>query len=333
MQINEEVIVQAAGLYGMDAPALRLLGGMDGLAYEFDREDGQAVVLKVAPIPAGQPDFLARTEEKSQFIRYLADNGVRVARPVPSKRGGWVEQIASPDGDYIASVATRARGRHVDHRTPGEITSRLFCNWGRTTGQMHALARRYPTWRREPPGDRPQTLIGDWRGEHASFAASCRDDDIRERWHALGSQLEALPQCRECYGLVHNDLHPGNYLVEDGEITVIDFDVCCYHWFAVDIAIALFFADWGGPPDPAQPRAGFLAGFFTDFMAGYRQENTLDPRWLAQLPLFLRHHQVLLYIFFSDVWDAGPPDWIAGTLRDWRRSILEDLPVVKMAFA
>jgi Ser/Thr protein kinase RdoA (MazF antagonist) len=327
MQISEDIIAQLAGFYGMDASALRLLGGMDGLAYEFDREDGQAVVLKVAPLPPGEPDFLARIAEKSQFIRYLADNGVRVARPIPSKRGAWAEQIASPDGDYVATVAARARGHHVDQRVPGETNSRFFGNWGRTTGRMHALARRYPTWRRDP-----QTLIGDWRGEHASFAASCRDDDVRERWNALGSRLETLPQCRECYGLVHNDLHPGNFLVEDGDITVIDFDVCCYHWFAVDIAIALFFADWGGPPDPAQGHAGFLAGFFADFMAGYRQENTLAPRWLAQLPLFLRHHQMLLYIFFSDVTDAGPPDWVAGTLRDWRRSILEDLPVVEMAF-
>jgi Ser/Thr protein kinase RdoA (MazF antagonist) len=32
----------------------------------------------------------------------------------------------------------------------------------------------------------------------------------------------------DSYGLIHNDLYPQNFLVDDGEISVIDFDVSIF---------------------------------------------------------------------------------------------------------
>ena len=64
---------------------------MDGLAYAFER-DNRGYVLKVAPLPADRPEHMPRLAEKYDFVAYLAEYGVRVARPVCSEHGNWVER-------------------------------------------------------------------------------------------------------------------------------------------------------------------------------------------------------------------------------------------------
>lgn len=331
MDISDAALARAASLFGVEASGLRLLGGLEGLAYQFERDEEQ-LVLKIASSSDDGPERMARMQETLGFVSYLADNGVCVARPVNSLRGVWVEWVESDDGNYIASVATKATGHHVNRRDPMEWNSHLFQKWGQVTGRMHALAKTYHTWRREPEAGGPQTSILDWQQEFEFFANWCQEDDVRAKWFELGEQLQRLPQTRDCYGLIHKDLHPSNFLVDEGEITVIDFDVCSYHWFATDIAIPLFFADWIGTPNRSQAREAFLASFFNDFMAGYNRENRLDPFWIKQVPLFLKHHQILLFIVFTDEWKTDPNEWQTNQLKKWRHSILNEVPVVRLPF-
>jgi Ser/Thr protein kinase RdoA (MazF antagonist) len=193
---------------------------------------------------------------------------------------------------------------------------------------MHALAKQYKTWRCDLTGEESHTCIMDCKEEYQSFYDWCEDAAIREKWSQLGSQLELLPIERGSYGLTHNDLHPQNFLLNEGEITVLDFDVCSYHWFAADIAIPLFFANWLGAPSSKPARRAYLAGFLRDFMDGYRRENSLEPTWIERLPLFLKHHQILLYIVFSHEWAGKPNPWQVKTLKNWRQNIINDVPVV-----
>ena len=65
-------------------------------------------------------------------------------------------------------------------------------------------------------------------------------------------------------------------------------------------------------------------------MAGYNQENALDPFWLQKLPIFLSYRRMLLLIFFSDAWGKSPNRWQENHLRTWRQGIVNDIPVVKL---
>lgn len=321
MHIPESIIHQAARLFGTRSERLHLLGGMDGLAYAFEREE-RWYVLKVAP--AGAEGRLAEMSAKFDFVDYLAENGARAARPLRSMNGVWVELIAGEEGGYTASSAVKAPGHHPGEPNRGELTPAFFQSWGRVMGRMHALAKAYTA--------RSQSAIGDWRGELEHFTHWTQDAPVRARWQEMGRLLEALPQTREDIGLIHNDMHPANFLLEAGQITVIDFDVCAHHFFAKDIAIPLFFANWGGPPDPHQPRGQFLAEFFAAFMHGYSRENTPGDAWSARMPLFLAHHRLLLYTFFSEEAWKKPDPWQRNQLSAWRKGILSGAPVVEMEF-
>lgn len=121
MNISEAAVSQAARLFGSDISRLYLLGGMDGSAYAFER-DSQGYVLKVAPFSVDRPEHMPRMVEKFDFVAYLAENGVRVARP----DGHWVERVDLAEGSYVASAAVRALGHHMNGRNPAKASTPLF---------------------------------------------------------------------------------------------------------------------------------------------------------------------------------------------------------------
>ena len=188
------------------------------------------------------------------------------------------------------------------------------------------------SWQKNPSDGSQPSAINDWRGEHEFFSSWCQFDDVRGKWIELGEKMAQFPQTREGFGLIHNDLHPWNMLVNSqGETTVIDFDVCAHHFFVKDIAIALFFANWSGNPGIARSKNEYLTIFFQNFMSGYAAENDLASFWIEQLPLFTKHHQILLHTVFTDEWKPYNK-WQATTLKKWKHQIVNDIPVVKLQF-
>jgi Ser/Thr protein kinase RdoA (MazF antagonist) len=332
VHLDPQILSQAAQSFGIDLSSLNPLGGMDGLALAYCQADHE-YVLKVNPISKDDPGQAAQLAAKSDFIYYLAKNGVRVARPVHSPGGRWVETVHAEDQDYLVTAATRAQGAHINLYDRKKAGPDFFQAWGQVTGQMHHLAKAYPWWCKHPVEIEVPSPIHDWRQEFESFRRWSGDDtEIQAKWIELGESIATLPVNRESYGLIHNDLHPHNFLVDrEGQITVIDFDVCTFHFFIKDIAIALFFADWVGKPARNQSRDAYLTSFTQNFLRGYANQNDLDDFWYGELPRFIKHHQILLYIVFSHEW-TRPNPWEAKTLEKWRHQILQDIPVVKILF-
>jgi Ser/Thr protein kinase RdoA (MazF antagonist) len=331
MKIDPKILGQAAQLFNLHVSDLRPLGGMEGMALEFNR-NGIPYVLKITPKSRNDPTETKRLEEKIAFIDFLAENGVRVSRPILSPNGCWVETVQTDQTIYLVNTLTKAEGKHLDLYQLRGSGSTFFQSWGQVTGQMHRLAKSYKSWQKESTDESSSSLIDDWQTEHQFFTNWCPYDDVGAKWIELCHQIKTLPINRASFGLIHNDLHPWNMLVTpQGEITVIDFDVCTYHFFIKDIAIAMFFANWNGMPSHHQSKDQYLTDFFQNFMTGYSKENTIDEFWLKQLPIFTKHHQILLFIVFTDEWKA-PNKWQSNTLKNWKQQILLDIPVVKIRF-
>jgi Ser/Thr protein kinase RdoA (MazF antagonist) len=331
MKINPSTLRQAAKKFNLELSELKPLGGMEGMALAYKRGDS-SYVLKVSPVDKNNPDQVAAVEEKLKFINYLAENGVRVAKPIPSPGGNLLEEIITNDVKYIITAGTKAQGEHRNLHNPQDFSPSLFKTWGKTIGQMHRVARSYPSWRKYDQDGIPLSKITDWKGEFDHFKNWCQFDDVREKWIELGNEIEMMPVDRDVFGLIHNDLHPWNFLVnKNNEITAIDFDVCAFHFFIKDIAIGLFFANWLGNPGKGLSKDQYLTVFLQNFLEGYSQEFNLEEDWNQKIPIFLKHHQILLFIVFSDEWKS-PNKWEANTLQKWKRQILNDIPVVKVLF-
>jgi Ser/Thr protein kinase RdoA (MazF antagonist) len=314
MQVKETVLREGVALFGAKAATPRSLGGMDGAVYAYT-QGGKDYILKFVPTAE---DNLPVIVEKWDFVNYLAEHGVSVSRPVMSRNRQLVERVQDGEQVYAVFQAEKAAGKHVDGRHIAEYNASLFREWGRTMGRMHALTQGYTG------GEH----IGDWRGEVHFMTNWCPDEAVREHWRAMEAYLDQLPQSRDAYGLIHNDLHPHNFLVDNGHITVIDFDVCNHHWFTTDIGIALFHAAWMGYGSDKDPNA-FLPGFYARFMEGYNKENTLDSFWLQQVGRFVDYRRLLMFSVFSNEWPEPRQTWQQRTLDHWRQGILNGQPVVE----
>ncbi len=328
MQVSEFVRRSGAQLFGVDPDSFKDLNGTDGAVFAC-RQGSRAYVIKFVPLA----EETAKYEEKLRFMHYLNDNGIPIAIPIPSSRGNSFELIAEEDQRYLVTVAPLANGQHPVPRNLYLWNEQLFQTWGQVLGSMHALAKQYPYWEKPAQG-LPDTLLDDWREEHRFFAEWCKEPKITTKWLTLGGFFESLPRDRSCYGLIHNDLHQMNFFYNPDArgvhpITIIDFDVCAYHWFFTDIAIALYHAITHQSLKGLAERRSFARHFLNFFLLGYRQENDLDDTWLSFLPEFTKYREILIYIALSNSWpEETRHPWQKSFLAEKRMRTLRDEPVL-----
>jgi Ser/Thr protein kinase RdoA (MazF antagonist) len=323
MQVHDAVLQKGTSLFQTMPSALHSLGGMDGAVYDFER-DGHAYIIKFVPT---ERDRVELTRAKWRFVDYLARNGVAVVQPILSRNGELIEVVEGDPELYVVFAYEKAPGDHPKWDRGVEANDRLFEAWGQVMGRMHALTKRY---------DGGVAFEG-WQGEHAFFAGWCKDDAVRDVWLELGKYLETLPRDADSYGLIHNDLHPNNFVVtyehDRPKITVIDFEVCNCHWFACDIATALYpiAVHWVRLPDSSMTHLAFAQRAYDHFMIGYRRENQIDDAWLARLPQFLSYRRMLLYTVFTNEWQERTK-WQKKMLQASRQGILDEAPVLDIHF-
>jgi Ser/Thr protein kinase RdoA (MazF antagonist) len=320
MKINNPAIIkQATSLFDVDMNTLRFLGGEDGDVYEAQTVD-QACILKL--VPATEQGIQTLTE-KIAFAHYLRDNGVRLAQWLPSNNGQLVEVIE--DGKSIVAVTKveKVTGRHPNMRSTSEWNAELFRKWGRILGLMHHLSQRFED------GEH----IGHWHDEVAFFINWCSDPEIKPHWFDMETYLKTLPRPGNAYGLIHNDLHQWNFMLDGDEIIIFDFDVCNHHWFNTDIAIALFHGLWVDSWRDTQVTRARTQMLYDSFIEGYKSENTLDAEWRERLRHFLKYRQLLSHTVFSDAKSlANASGWQRRWVAEMRRGIVNNIPVLNLRF-
>ena len=97
----------------------------------------------------------------------------------------------------------------------------------------------------------------------------------------------------------------------------------------VFIAIVLFYAVIGRD-DPI----AFTDRFMTHFLRGYSREFSLDAKWLAEIPWFLKQREIDLYAIIHrsfDVQDIRDP-WVANYMKGRKLKIESSIPFIDFDF-
>ncbi len=319
------VLAQALQRFGLSDP--RNLEGFDSYVYECRHPQG-VFVLKISHTLRQSQ---AELEGELDFTAYLARSGAPVVHPLLSKQQKLVEAIPDRmDGHFLAFACQKAPGEVLPDEDqinlpPAQLED-LFRRWGKLAGQLHRLAKDYL-----PPSPAQRRI--QWYEEKEIWGYQHilppEQTLVREKITALYQRLRALPTDADSYGLIHCDLHHGNFSVdENGRLTVFDFGSCLYGWFALDIAIALYYA-LPSPPARRQERREFAPYFMEHFMNGYEAENHLDPAWFAHFPDLLKYDEVCSYILYFHHWDMqNLTDHRKAILQRYREAIEQDIPVV-----
>jgi Ser/Thr protein kinase RdoA (MazF antagonist) len=318
--VPQAVMEHLALAYGTQAGELRFFSGgsegSDGVLYAYPYQDRRRL-LKILAFPAGQEsDELFRMEERLRFARFAGEHQVRMVYPHLSPQGRLYETLKASGQIWAAYSMELAPGRTP---TQADQTPEFIRQWGQILGKLHRATLAYPSWQACTNPENGHALLT-WQEEWQYFYDLGVDLEVRAKWVELRSRLEKLPMPREAYGFIHNDAHIWNLLVENGEITLLDFDVSNHHWFANDLAVAcqhVLFDISGGMDAPLHNREA-LVDFLRYLLEGYRQEYDLAPEWLDTLDLFIAYRRALLFIVMHG-WIASQTEMHAS----WKRMILE----------
>ena len=320
-RFNQNILNEIIKRYAVDDEKIDLLDGFESFIYQFTK-DSRQYILRIS-------HSLRRSEElirgEVDWINYLAGGGVTVAGAVMSQNGKLVESIDDGHGGHFLATAFNK----IEGRQAGEVgwSPTLYQTYGRLLGKMHALTKDYKP--SDPAAKRPQ-----WEDSANTECVTHLPDAetmVREKYWAIMDRVAALPRSRDSFGLIHYDAHSGNLLIDkDGNICLFDFDDSLHSWFICDIAIVLFYMTVGKEQDNAS-----VEEFLTHFLQGYAQENKLDPKWLKEIPHFLKIREIDLYAVIHRSFDVNniTDSWVAGFMKGRKEKIEQDLPFLDFDFS
>ncbi|MFW9804111.1 MAG: phosphotransferase enzyme family protein, partial [Candidatus Thorarchaeota archaeon] len=212
---------------------------------------------------------------------------------------------------YNVVAFEEAEGEQLDFGDPKSWNYSVVRDWGRTIGRMHSVTKDY-----KPKSARRY----EFRPELDLSLIKREDMKVREKVSNLFQSMHELPKGREEHGLVHSDIHVGNFFVKDNKLSaILDFDRACYKWFVSEIAVALYYPLYVSMlRNDADEQREFASRFLPAFLEGYKSENTLDSMWLEQLKMFMQVRDAILFMYLP----PSVPEEVRGRFR--RRILGED---------
>ena len=205
--------------------------------------------------------------------------------------------LAATDGRRIASAADEATGERrncvrsesLPGAEPAEDSMEHFAELGEITARMHRHARQ---WLRPPGFTRfhwdYEAAFGSqarWGRRQDGIGVGAAEREVLGRVDAtLRARLAAFGTGHDRYGLAHADTRLANLLVDDGRVSVIDFDDSGFSWYLYDAGTSVSFFEH-------QPQVPAL---IDAWLTGYRRVLRLPARDEAEIWTFILFRRLLL---------------------------------------
>ena len=303
MTIPEEHLLSIAKYYGIEHHTMTFIGGMENSVYSF-KIGNEERVLRI-----GNSNHMSYelVDAELHWIRYLSENEIPVVKPLPSVNDEFVERISVGNSSYNVVAFEKAEGKHIDFsEDPRNWDKQFVRNWGELLGRLHSVTKSYKAGKSKRYKFTPGL---------DSFRYKNESGEIKDYIDNLFGQLGELPTGKDEYGLVHSDIHAGNFLLMNNRISsILDFDRACYKWFASEFSIALFYPLYATTlRGNANAQKEFVNGFLPNLLTGYESENKFDSKWLEWIDLFIRVRDVILLMYnINEEWKEQNRSRIRG---------------------
>lgn len=300
-EVNRQLALAAAELWGLDRRAIEHIGDFGNSVYLASR-DSQQLILRLT-----EPSFrsLAENQAELDYILHLHSCGVRVSVPLASRAGALVERVSVGERMLLASVFTYAPGIYVDSQSAhwGEP---FFRAWGHALGSIHRASRSF-----EPGAARRWHWKDEVLFANARALIPADDQGSQRELEALMGWAERLPADDATFGMTHADFGPRNFHYHPKlGVTAFDFGNCCYHWYISDLAIAL--STLRRLPRNERER------YRSWLLAGYAEVEPIEPALLAQLDQFIRLRIFYVYLDRLMLFGPSPTEEQRQTLAELR---------------
>lgn len=283
---NEQKILKAACLaYNIDFEEAKLIRNNKNLIYDCGDK-----ILRVSP-------SIIRTEKEIEaeihWLIFLMGNKLPVVNIIPSKAAAnWIKIVDSDE--YFTIVCFK---KIVGNKVSREYwNEKHFERLGKLTGQLHRVGNQYE--------NSTGLNYQNWDSllEFDSYKYLPQDKrELTQLHHKIVSKIKTLPKTKDNFGLIHYDIHHGNYLLtqQNKEMVLFDFEMTCRSWFMNDIATVLYYANH-------YPKTfideDFEVTFMKHFWKGYEREHDIKEFEKTWLPLFLLYRDLMVFGFISKIW-------------------------------
>lgn len=319
---NDGILEEAACRYGVDRKALIFIRDFENFVYEF-AHNGEKYIMRLTHSSHRTSKMI---EAEAHWIQYLYENGARVSRVINSSRNRLVETVEAVNSSFFVTVFEKAPGGEVDRKNPEEWNDKLFETWGQVVGKFHNLSKSYVP--EEGSALRPQWFEDELIVNADKYLAPLGQVFI-EKQKELMEAMHVLKGDRNSFGLIHTDVHDGNFFINGDEMTVFDFDDCNYNWYMNDAAIVLFYILFREVNLKIEERRKIAENFMNCFWRGYNKENKLEPKWIEQIPLFLKFREMLVFSVLCKKWDINNLNEKQSELFNYMKySIENDVPFI-----
>lgn len=248
---------------------------------------GRTVIVRLTTLDHRQPEEIVA---ELDWMDYLSSNQMNLARPVRGQNQEFILAML----EYTVAVFEWAPGKAL--RESGEYTEENLILWGQYLGKMHRLTKNYQTPAHIKPRiswDKEDNFVTAKRSLNPENKLAFEKFNERLQW------IQTLSQNRDNFGLIHSDLHNGNFFIENQIITAFDFDDCCFHWFYYDFASAIMWPHIEGNP---------LSKFMNPIMKGYLTENHFDYSE-KELMEWMKYRAIISYHWLQTSMTEGVFDY------------------------
>ncbi|MFJ8416328.1 phosphotransferase enzyme family protein [Bacillus paramycoides] len=278
---TNEILVSAARVFHVTVEE-KPLGDFENYIFHAKDRNDEDYVLRLTH---SSHRSKKEVEAELDFLRYVAEHGAKAAGPYYSIFQNLVEEIGAEDGtSFYASLFVYAKGEKVKGDESPYWGDTFFEAWGKAIGQLHRLTMNYPK-----TDDRDT-----WEEDESAIVNELEDKKVKEIATVLMNEIKALPIEKETFGLMHGDIHPGNFHYDGKELTIFDFDDAAYNYFIHDLAMVLYYSVLF-TPWTVEEKTEFARKQLEVLRKGYEYEHRLADSWYESLPLFLRLRDIGLY--------------------------------------
>ncbi|MFC1743597.1 phosphotransferase enzyme family protein [Candidatus Riflebacteria bacterium] len=258
----------------------------------FYEKDGNSYVLRICDTSHRNENLL---KAELDWIFFLADNGISLCLPIPSKNGKLIEKLNVNNTFFYAVAFNKAQGFPIEEKN---LNNALFEKTGRSMGRLHKLSKKYLPhknvvkrflWHQNP-------LCTTDVDKYLPLSQGM----VKIRLQKLVNKLEQLPENSDNFGLIHSDFGYHNMHIYNDRLILFDFDNCEYSYFIADIAATLYAI--------VSFKPSVIEKFWQYFYGGYCQENTLITASLKYIHDFLRLRDIIVYTDYFKHYDMNKID-------------------------
>lgn len=290
--MNSETAKAILTHYDLPDARSTFLGRSENATFRVETSTGETFLLRLhigIDVADYQPGWREPSVIQSELLWLDAiahDTALTVPQPVQNRSGEWITYFDQAESPIVCSVLRWVEGNHLEN----EPTSQQARQLGSLMAQLH---QHSSNWALAANFSRPTHDIEQLQAATVQLGVlvqngimSAEHYQVFERSATQVQELiSTLGRTRDTWGLIHADLHQGNYILHGEEIRAIDFSRCGFGFYLYDIGQCLGDLD---------------ASLRSSFFEGYTSIRELPADYQSIVEAFFNGATVENFAFHSD---------------------------------